>query len=74
MRQGERGRQEVYVWSFAFHLLQLCIFVTGSKEYCTHLHNCAGVDTDELLQEAIDTCPVNCIHWVRSLIICFAKA
>jgi hypothetical protein len=26
----------------------------------------AGADSDELLQEAIDTCPVNCIHWVRS--------
>ncbi|CAL8460661.1 g191 [Coccomyxa elongata] len=25
-----------------------------------------GVDSDELLQEAIDTCPVNCIHWVTS--------
>lgn len=37
------------------------------------MHDCAGVDTDELLQEAIDTCPVNCIHWVRSLIICFAE-
>lgn len=23
-----------------------------------------GVDSDEKLQEAIDTCPVNCIHWV----------
>jgi ferredoxin len=20
-------------------------------------------DTEELVQEAIDTCPVNCIHW-----------
>lgn len=25
-----------------------------------------GIDSDEKLQEAIDTCPVNCIHWVRS--------
>ncbi len=22
-------------------------------------------DSTELIQEAIDTCPVNCIHWVR---------
>ena len=22
-------------------------------------------DTTEIIQEAIDTCPVNCIHWVR---------
>ena len=21
-------------------------------------------DTNEVIQEAIDTCPVNCIHWV----------
>lgn len=25
-----------------------------------------GVDSDEKLQEAIDTCPVNCIHWVTA--------
>lgn len=25
-----------------------------------------GVDSDERLQEAIDTCPVNCIHWVTA--------
>lgn len=24
------------------------------------------VDSDEKLQEAIDTCPVNCIHWVTA--------
>jgi ferredoxin len=24
-----------------------------------------GVDTEDKLQEAIDTCPVSCIHWVR---------
>lgn len=24
-----------------------------------------GVDADDKLQEAIDTCPVNCIYWVR---------
>lgn len=23
-----------------------------------------GMDSDAKLQEAIDTCPVNCIHWV----------
>jgi ferredoxin len=22
-----------------------------------------GIDSDEKLQEAIDTCPVNCIYW-----------
>jgi hypothetical protein len=24
-----------------------------------------GLDTPEKQQEAIDTCPVSCIHWVR---------
>lgn len=24
------------------------------------------VDPDEKVQEAIDTCPVSCIHWVRN--------
>jgi hypothetical protein len=24
------------------------------------------VDTDENLQDAIDSCPVNCIHWVTA--------
>ena len=28
------------------------------------------VDADEKVQEAIDTCPVSCIHWVRPLLHC----
>ena len=23
------------------------------------------IDSDEMLQESIDCCPVDCIHWVR---------
>lgn len=31
-----------------------------------------GVDTEDKLQEAIDTCPVSCIHWVscRITLVC----
>lgn len=24
-----------------------------------------NIDSDEMLQESIDCCPVDCIHWVR---------
>lgn len=30
-----------------------------------------GMDNEEMLQEAIDTCPVNCIHWVCIEDCCF---
>jgi hypothetical protein len=35
----------------------------GARRRARVMHQ--RVDSDELVQEAIDTCPVTCIHWVR---------
>ena len=46
-----------------------CAHVARNTFYIEPLHGRARVvrqdgDHEELIQEAIDTCPVNCIHWV----------
>ena len=46
-----------------------CAHVARNTFYIEPLHGRARVvrqdgDQEDLIQEAIDTCPVNCIHWV----------
>lgn len=46
-----------------------CAHVAANTFYIEPEHGRARVfnqngDTEELIEEAIDTCPVNCIHWL----------
>lgn len=46
-----------------------CVHVARNTFYLEPLHGRARAvrqdgDSEALIQEAIDTCPVNCIHWV----------
>jgi len=46
-----------------------CTHVAANTFYIEPNHGRARVfnqdgDTEELIEEAIDTCPVNCIHWL----------
>ncbi|MDV3348793.1 ferredoxin [Leptolyngbyaceae cyanobacterium CCMR0082] len=46
-----------------------CVHVARNTFYLEPLHGRARAvrqdgDSEELIQEAIDTCPVDCIHWV----------
>ena len=46
-----------------------CTHVAANTFYIEPQHGRARVfnqdgDTEELIEEAIDTCPVNCIHWL----------
>lgn len=47
-----------------------CVHVARNTFYLEPLHGRARAvrqdgDSEELVQEAIDTCPVDCIHWVN---------
>ncbi|MEM9272971.1 MAG: ferredoxin [Cyanobacteria bacterium P01_F01_bin.143] len=46
-----------------------CAFIANNTFYIEPDYGRARVfnqdgDTEEIIEEAIDTCPVNCIHWV----------
>ena len=66
---GEFRQKGVYVDEITCIGCKNCAHVARNTFYIEPLHGRARVvrqdgDQEDLIQEAIDTCPVNCIHWV----------
>ncbi len=66
---GVLRQKGVYVDEITCIGCKNCAHVARNTFYIEPLHGRARVvrqdgDQEELIQEAIDTCPVNCIHWV----------
>ncbi len=66
---GVLRQKGVYVDEITCIGCKNCAHVARNTFYIEPLHGRARVvrqdgDQEDLIQEAIDTCPVNCIHWV----------
>ena len=66
---GDLRQRGVYVDEMTCIGCTHCVHVARNTFYLEPLHGRARVvrqdgDQDALIQEAIDTCPVDCIHWV----------
>ncbi|MEO0352617.1 MAG: ferredoxin [Cyanobacteria bacterium P01_A01_bin.15] len=66
---GAVRQQGVYVDETTCIGCTHCVHVARNTFYLEPLHGRARAvrqdgDSEELIQEAIDTCPVDCIHWV----------
>ena len=66
---GDFRQKGVYVDEVTCIGCKNCAHVARNTFYIEPLYGRARVvrqdgDQEELIQEAIDTCPVNCIHWV----------
>lgn len=66
---GVLRQKGVYVDEITCIGCKNCAHVARNTFYIEPFHGRARVvrqdgDHEELIQEAIDTCPVNCIHWV----------
>jgi ferredoxin len=56
----------VLVWLCMCAVWIVCRTFAMEEDYGRARAMQQGIDSDEKLQEAIDTCPVNCIHWVST--------
>lgn len=66
---GSVRQKGVYVDEIACIGCTNCVYVARNTFYIEQDHGRARVsrqdgDPEELIQEAIDTCPVDCIHWI----------
>ncbi|MEO0396592.1 MAG: ferredoxin [Cyanobacteria bacterium P01_A01_bin.137] len=66
---GDLRQRGVYVDEMTCIGCTHCVHVARNTFYLEPLHGRARVvrqdgDQEALIQEAIDTCPVDCIHWV----------
>ncbi|MBF2057805.1 MAG: ferredoxin [Cyanobacterium sp. T60_A2020_053] len=66
---GEVRQKGVYVDEVSCIGCKNCVHVASNTFYIEDDHGRSRVynqngDTEEIVQEAIDTCPVDCIHWL----------
>ncbi|NEP59209.1 MAG: ferredoxin [Symploca sp. SIO2G7] len=66
---GVLRQKGVYVDEIACIGCMYCVHVARNTFYIEEDHGKARVfrqhgDPEEVIEEAIDTCPVNCIHWI----------
>ncbi|MEM9264703.1 MAG: ferredoxin [Cyanobacteria bacterium P01_F01_bin.13] len=66
---GEVRQRGVYVDEITCIGCMNCVHVARNTFYVEPVHGRARVirqdgDPEDLIQEAIDTCPVDCIHWL----------
>ena len=67
---GQLSEKAVWVDEATCIGCQYCVHVASNTFVVDEIHGRSRAirqngDTPEIIQEAIDTCPVDCIHWVK---------